>query len=267
MTNIYESNIWKFYLYRIVSTMDLTVSTFILFLLSNNLTITQVMTLQTIFVALILLLEIPSGAFADIYGKKLSISLGIFCATISYLIFAVGTNYLTFLIAMIFMAFCWALTSGADSALLFDSLKEAKKEKKYAKIFGKGNFLVLLNWAFLALIGSYLSIHIGYRNLFLISAFLFFIGSIIAISFKEPPIHKKVNENNYFRHIAEAVKFSKDHKVVKNLIIYFGIFAALGHITWILIQPFYEQSTLPSYLIGIATFLYFISAGARKSAC
>jgi len=58
----------------------------------------------------------------------------------------------------------------------------------------------------------------------------------------------------------EAIKFSYNHKVVRNLIIYFGMFAALGHITWFLIQPFYEQSTLPIYVVGIATFLYFITA-------
>jgi len=174
MANVYEANIWKFYLFKIVSTMDLTVSTFVLFLLGNNLSMTQVMTLQTIFVAIVFILEVPSGVFADLFGRKLSLALAMLCASISYIIFGFGTNYWTFLIAMVVIAFCWALTSGADSALLYDSLKEVKKEKQYAKIFGKGNFYSLLNWAILALVGGFLAIYLGYRVLFLISAFLFF---------------------------------------------------------------------------------------------
>jgi len=162
---------------------------------------------------------------------------------------------------MVVMAFCWALMSGADSALLYDSLKEIKKEKQYAKIFGRGNFYSLLTWAILALVGGFSAIYLGYRNLFFISAFLFFLGFIVGLWFKEPPIHKKVHEKNYYKHLIEAIKFSCNHKVVRNLIIYFGMFAAFGHITWFLIQPFYDQSTLPKYMVGIATFLYFLSAG------
>ena len=261
MANVYESNIWKFYLFKIVGAMELTISIFVLFLLANNLSMTQVMTLETIFIAIVLLLEVPSGAFADLFGRKLSVALAMLCASISFVIFGFGTTYVTFLIAQIFIAFGWALTSGADSALLYDSLKEIKKESKYAKIFGKGNFLQLFTYAGSALISGFLAIYLGYRNLFFITAIIFFVAFIIGLTFKEPPIHKKVHKKNYLKHLIEAIKFSYNHKVVRNLIIYYGMFAALGHLTWFLIQPFYEQSTLPKYIVGIATFLYFITAG------
>jgi MFS family permease len=261
MTNVYESNIWKFYLFKIVGAMELTISIFLLFLLANNLSMTQVMTLETIFIAIVLLLEVPSGAFADLFGRKLSVALAMLCASIGFVIFGFGTNYWIFLIAQIFIAFGWALNSGADSALIYDSLKEIKEESKYVKIYGKGSFLQLFTYAGSALISGFLAVYLGYRNLFFITAIIFFISFIIGLTFKEPPIHKKVHEKNYFKHLIEAIRFSYNHKVVRNLIIYFGMFAALGHLTWFLIQPFYEQSTLPKYIVGIATFLYFVTAG------
>ena len=261
MTNVYESNIWKFYLFKIVSAIELTISIFVLFLLANNLSMTQVMTLETIFIAIVLVLEVPSGAFADLFGRKLSVALAMLCASIGFVIFGFGTNYWTFLIAQIFIAFGWAIASGADSALLFDSLKKIKRENEYAKIFGKGNFLQLFTYAGSALISGFLAVYLEYRYLFFITAIIFFISFIIGLTFKEPLIHKKVHKKNYIKHLIEAIKFSYNHKVVRNLIIYFGMFAALGHLTWFLIQPFYEQSTLPKYMVGIATFLYFITAG------
>ena len=261
MANVYESNIWKFYLFKIVGAMELTISIFVLFLLANNLSMTQVMTLETIFIAIVLLLEVPSGAFADIFGRKVSVALAMLCASIGFVIFGFGTNYWIFLFAQIFIAFGWALTSGADSALIYDSLKEIKEESKYAKIYGKGNFLALFTYAGSALLSGFLAVYFGYRNLFFITAVIFFIAFIIGLTFKEPPIHKKVHKKNYFKHLIEAIKFSYNHKIVRNLIIYYGMFAALGHLTWFLIQPFYEQSALPKYIVGIATFLYFITAG------
>ena len=57
MTNVYESNIWKFYLFKIVGAIELTISIFVLFLLANNLSMTQVMILQTIFITIVLLLD------------------------------------------------------------------------------------------------------------------------------------------------------------------------------------------------------------------
>ena len=260
MDNAYESNIWKFYLFKIVSAIELTISIFVLFLLANNLSMTQIMTLETFFIVIVLLLEVPSGAFADLFGRKLSVALAMLCASISFVIFGFGTNYWAFLIAQIFIAFGWALTSGADSALLYDSLKEIKREKQYAKIFGKSNSFHLFTYAISALISGFLALYLGYRNLFLITALIFFIAFIIGLTFKEPPIHKKAYMENYLEHLIEAIKFSYNHKIVRNLIIYYGVFAALGHLTWFLIQPFYEQSALPKYLVGIATFLYFITA-------
>src|SRR3989338_7909663 len=124
MAQSYKSNIWKFYLFKIVGALELTISIFVLFMLSNNLSMTQVMVLEALFIIVVLLLEIPSGAFADLFGRKLSLALSMVAASISFIIFGLGTSFWTFLLAQVIIAFGWALTSGADSALLYDSLKE-----------------------------------------------------------------------------------------------------------------------------------------------
>ena len=67
MNQKYANNIWKFYLFKIAGALELTIAIYVLFLLANNLSITQVMILETIFMCLILLFEIPSGIFADFF--------------------------------------------------------------------------------------------------------------------------------------------------------------------------------------------------------
>ena len=254
----YNSNIWKLYLYRFVGGLELTVAIFVLFLLGNNLSMTQVMILETIFTIVIFFSEIPSGAFADRVGRKWSLVLSALAASISWLIFGIGTTFFVFLIAQILIAFAWAFNSGADSALLYDSLKEMKREKEYSKIYGRTYFIEMFTIGFAGLIGGFLATQINYRILFYITSFFFFIGSIINMTLIEPPIHKHLQEKNYFKHLKKAINFSFKNKIIRNLIIYFGTYSALAHIAYFIIQPYYNNSGFSESIIGIATSTYFI---------
>ncbi len=257
----YASNIWKYYLFIFFGRIELTVSIFVLFFLANNLNMTQVMILETIFIVALFFLEIPSGAFADKAGRKTSLALSNLSLCIAFVIFGLGNSFFIFMIAQIFGALFWALKSGADSAFIYDSLKEIKRENEYARIFGIGSSLWMFILAILGIVSTTLSIYLGYRMLFFISSGFFFIGFLIALTFKEPPIHKHLQEPNYFRHIKTAVKFAYTTKIVRNLIIYYGLFAALGHLTYFLIQPYYDFTNLPINILGIAITCYFLFAG------
>ncbi|MFH1770073.1 MAG: MFS transporter [archaeon] len=261
MTQSYESNIWKYYLFRFVSALELTISIFVLFLLANDLSMVQIMLLESIFMITILLLEVPSGVFADIFGRKKALVLSLLSASVGFIVFGIGNTFWVFLIAQLLVALGWSLESGADSALVYDSLKEINKEKDYAKVFGRSTFIAHFTWAGSALLSGFLAIYLGYKNLFFMTAFLFFLGSLMALWFKEPPIHKKVAGKNYLAHLIDAVKFTYNHKIVRNLIIFYGMFAAITHLAWFVIQPFYDSSALPKYFVGIAVSIYCLFAG------
>ena len=261
MKKDYASNIWKYYLFIFFGRIEFTVSIFVLFFLANNLNMTQVMILETIFTVAIFLLEIPSGAFADKVGRKTSLVLSNLSLCIAFIIFGLGNSFFIFMIAQIFLALFWALKSGADSAFIYDSLKEIKREDEYAKTFGIGSSIWMFILAGISILSTSLSVYLGYRILFFISAGFFFIGFLIALTFREPPIHKHLQEPNYFNHIKQAIKFTYAHKTVRNLIIYYGLFAALGHLTYFLIQPYYDFTNLPINILGIAMTCYFLFAG------
>jgi len=261
MIKNYASNIWKYYLFIFFGRLELTVSIFVLFLLANNLNMTQVMILETIFTITVFILEIPSGVFADRVGRKISLVLSNLSLSISFLIFGLGHSFFTFLIAQIFNALFWALKSGADSAFIYDSLKEIKKEKEYIRIFGFGNSIWMFVLAGLSIIGTFLSTYFEYRILFFISAGFSFIGFLIALTFKEPPINKKLQETNYLKHIKNAIKFIYKHKYIRNIIIYYGLFASLSYLTYFLIQPYYNSTNYSLNLLGIAMACYFIFNG------
>lgn len=261
MRVIYSSNVWKFYLLKFISSLELTIAIFVLFLLANNLSMTQVMLLETIFIVMVLALEMPSGAFADIYGRKTSLTLSLVLAAFSFAVFGIGSSFWVFLAAQVLMALAWSLESGADSALIYDSLKEDYREKEYSKVFGRSMFIALFTWAGASLVSGLLAVHVSYQTLFFLTSASFLLAAALAWTLKEPPLHNENKGKYIFKHLSLAVAFTKNNKIVRSLILYYGIFAALGHLAWFLIQPFYDNSQYPKAIIGIATAIYFASAG------
>lgn len=254
-----NSNIWKFYLFKIFSSLEFTIAIFVLFLLSNNLNMTQVMILESIFTIIIFFAEIPSGGFADRFGRRTSLVIAQLLGAISWFIFGLGSTFAIFLIAQVLCGLLWAFKSGSDEAFLYDTLKALKKEKSFSKIYGKVNSFEMFTFGSLAFLSSILSYYLGFRALFFITGGFMFIAAIIAITFKEPPISKHLQEKNYFKHLGEAIHFSFTHNWVRTLIIYSGSFAAVSHLVYFIIQPYYDRGSL-RLLLGLGMMIYFFAA-------
>ena len=116
----------------------------VLFFQDNGLNLQQIMTLQACYSLSLSLLEIPSGYAADIIGRRKTLILGCILAFLGFSIFSVSYDFWWFLIAEILLGFGNSFISGADTALMYDSLLEAKAEDQFLKYEGRsisiGNF-------------------------------------------------------------------------------------------------------------------------------
>lgn len=100
----------------------LIVPVIVLIWLDTNLTFDEILLLQGIFTVPIIILEVPSGSFADYWSRK-------GCTTIFHLVFgagiflyAIGDSFLMFAIAEFLAGIGISFSTGSDSALIFDSL-------------------------------------------------------------------------------------------------------------------------------------------------
>lgn len=79
--------------------------------------------------------ELPSGALADMIGRKKTVVLGRLILFLGYVWLFFRHDFVGFLIWQIAYQIDGAFTSGANSALLYDSLKEnGQVEKHYKKV-------------------------------------------------------------------------------------------------------------------------------------
>jgi MFS family permease len=91
---------------------------------------TRAFLLQAWFVFWLFVLEIPTGVIADKFGRKYSIGLGCLLFSVDMLFFALSANYYLLYLGEFLGAAGATLVSGAEQALLYDSLLELDREEQ-----------------------------------------------------------------------------------------------------------------------------------------
>ncbi len=250
-----KSNISKLYVYKALTGSFFAIPIMVLFWQDNGLSFTQIMVLQAYFSILIVLLEIPTGYFADLYGRKASIIVSSFGLGFSILIYSFGKSYLTFFLAETFFAIQASFYSGSVSALLYDTLVDLKEEHKYKEIWGKSMSYGLFALAISGIIGAFAAKY-NLRYAIWLSVPFFLATIPFAFSFTEPTRHKIVVKKGYMKELLTIVKdiFLKE-KNLRWLIIYSALILGLNKAGVWTYQPYMK-------LIGIdVVYFGFIFAG------
>ena len=120
-----------FYLFRLLATSYLWVPISFLLMSARGLSFLEVMLLAVIYSAVVILVEIPTGVFADRIGRRRSMMLGTLAMVASCLIADQAGSFGEFAVAEALAATSISLCSGADSAYLFDLLRENGRMDEY----------------------------------------------------------------------------------------------------------------------------------------
>jgi len=131
----FSKNIKKYYLFKFFTEFMLVTPVVVLFWQANGLNLMQIMFLQSIFAFATFALEVPTGVIADKISRKLSLILGAITLIIGTLVYTLSNNFYQFALAEIIWGFGVCFFSGADSAFIYDSLKEIKKQDNFKKKF------------------------------------------------------------------------------------------------------------------------------------
>ena len=247
----FKNNIKKAHLYRFVHHLHFIGGILIPFYtIWGGLSFVQVMLLQAIFTFSMFLLEIPTGVVADKYGRKVSLALAGVVSTIGFFILASYPKFWVFALAEFTLAISASLTSGADQSLVYDSLREIKKEKTSKKVFGRIDSSGLFALMIAGPIGSLIAQHFGLRAVMFAMMGPTIIFTFIALTFKEPEIGRKVaKKRTYAETFKKGIQTFKNNKELKLLAFdYIAISTLAFFLIWV------YQVKLQSLNIDIALF-------------
>lgn len=138
-----DRNIRWFILFRVVFNARFYYPVMAILFLDLGLTLDQYALLNVAWAASIVLLEVPSGAMADLIGRKRLIVFGSALMVLEMAIFAfvptasVTLLFWVFLLNRVVSGAAEAAVSGADEALAYDALKQAGRDHEWPAVLSR----------------------------------------------------------------------------------------------------------------------------------
>ncbi|MBT3222583.1 MAG: MFS transporter, partial [Proteobacteria bacterium] len=254
-------------LYRVYSALAFTpvfLPVLVLFWQDNGLNMFDVFLLQGLFAISAVILEVPTGMVADRMGKRASLLMAQILFTVGIAYYAMGHGFWSFLLAEIVLAVGVALLSGADTALLFDTLKALKREDEYTRWEGETRGIQMAAFAIANLVGGFLGAY-SLRATVWASAIGPFIALFIVYRLKEVQerrVPRSLAEaaSDYSTLIRQSLKFVSRHRLVQWQVAFMAVL--MGSSAWLLwlYQPYMEFVGLPIWFFGVAFAIFNLFA-------
>ncbi|MFZ5431984.1 MAG: MFS transporter [Bacteroidota bacterium] len=183
-------NIPLLYIIRIAKWFNLVMPIVVLFYTDTGMNMQEIFILKSIYSIGIVAMEIPSGWMADVWGRRKTLILGSILGTIGFVVYSVTHSFMWFVLAEVILGVGYSFVSGADSAILYDTLKENDREKQYVKQEGRitsaGNFAE----AIAGIVGGLLAA-ITIRTPFYFQILVAAMAIPASLQLIEPKLHRK----------------------------------------------------------------------------
>lgn len=213
-------------------------------------------------------MEIPTGAIADVWGRKISRAIGRAIAIIAYLIMFLSGSFIIQAIGFIITAIANNLESGAGDALVYDSLLEIDDISSYMSVAGKQELTYQSASIISLLLAGFLAQY-SYKYVFIISIICAFFAMISALSLTETTIGRIKRTSTsftslmseYFEHIRTSfISIRKEKQIIYLMVISEVTFTLITTLFFYL-QTYWSMKGHPESYITTIFALNAILAG------
>lgn len=274
--------IFQFSLYGFLKNLRFFEAFLFLFLRDKGLSFTDIGFLLAFKEILVNIFNIPTGAIADLYGRKRSLIFALLAYVFSFVIFTYSASLSLLYLAMFLFGIGESFRAGTHKAMIFDYLRMNNRLKDKTLVYGltrswsqRGSALSVLIGAGIVYWGA------GYKNIFLYSIIPYLLG-IINIAFYPSSLDQKNETGNslkeVFTHLFKTTKKCWHSVPLRHLILqstlYEGQYRSVKDYLQILIGlfaaglPFFLETEAEKktaiFIAFIYFFLYMVSSYASK---
>lgn len=254
-----KRNILALYIIKLSKWFTLVMPIIVLFYEDHGLGLQDVFILKSIYSIAAVALEIPSGYLADVWGRRKCLILGCILFFFGYLCYSFTSTLAAFVIAEILLGTGQTLVNGADSALLYDTTVQYKKENLYLRYEGRitmiGNFAEAIAGIFGGLLAAY-----SLRYPFYAQALIAFSGIPAAFALQELKIKSKIQSP--VNEIVRIIKYSlvTNRRLCYNIMFSGIIGAATLTMAWF-VQPYLMYMKTPTSWFGVIWTVLNLTVG------
>jgi MFS family permease len=248
-----------FYLFRLLATSYVWQPIAIAFMLARGLSFAEAASLGGVYSAVLIVAEVPTGAFADRIGRRASMMAGALAMVAASAVWYWAHSLTTFALAETLAAISMSLCSGADSAYLYDFLDDRGFAHEYARREAAASAWHQIGFAIACAAGGFLAeadlalpyVATGAVALaaFLVAALLEDDGPRLAPGTPQP---LGIELRAWGRHMLEAVKDVARSRRLAWLVGYSAlVFVLLTASSRYLYQPYLREQHFSLHAIGL----------------
>ncbi|MEI6288661.1 MAG: MFS transporter [bacterium] len=209
--------------------------------MASKMSLSEVYLMESACIVTAILLQVPTGALADLIGRKKTMMIGSGLLILMMLMFSCATTKWEMWLANIVAFAGYTFLSGADSALLYDSLRFLGRESEHRNLLGKMSGYRFVLVAVCALVCGWVS-EINIRWPLYLCLPPLAINFLLLFFLTEPPYagNKKYNSSGHFSLMKASVLFVANHKKVKWAIGFIVLVSVAGKLWFFSYNPYFQ---------------------------
>lgn len=214
---------------------------------------TQTQILQSWFTLWIFILEIPTGVYGDVKGKKKSVLLGYALMALGTIVYTITPNIYLFFFSEFILALGIAFISGSKEAWMYDISKRYNIEGKFREILATSTKLHMIGMIVASGVFILVSKLLSVEQIFRISA-IFQILAVILLGFFIQGTDGRKEESlkpNYLDTAKEGLKILRKSVNLKKLAIYTSLLGATSYFVIWLYQEALRVLSVPNSMFGV----------------
>lgn len=246
-----ERNLTLYPLYVVIFNAFFSMPIFALYFL-ERLTPTEVLRLEAVYYAVVVLLEIPSGYASDRFGRTWTLLIsaaGIVAANVA---FVVGDTFMMLAAAQVCFAIGISFNSGTDTAFHYDTLHTLGRQDEYDRREARIARLSFFSMAAAALVGGMVGL-LELRLVYVVAAIVTAANIVVVLAMAEPDRDAtQAAERQLLPQVAACVRYLRGG-ALRWLTLFVLFTVIINHIPYEFYQP---------YLKLIGTEVDWLGAGA-----
>ena len=222
----------------------------------SKLDLADVLLLESVYFASVVAMEVPSGWFSDMFGRKRTLIAASLFLCAAYILFLQANSFNMFAIAQMLLAAGIAFNSGTDTSFLLETTQALGIEDEYGAREANATRFNFLGTAVAAVLGGLAAIP-DFRGAYVLS----FVGAVgllaITIRFTEPlPANpsSKTRRVGFIKQIVSCVGLLRNIRLL-----WLSVFAVfmiiMNHIPYEFYQPFVKELAREYEIMKATPFL------------
>jgi len=192
--------------------------------------------------------EVPTGIISDKIGRVFSIKLSVALEITALLIYTLLPYYWMLALGSVILGSTFALTSGNNDALIYDSARNAGKHASFHSYYSKINIALEVSGFVAAILAGFLAAR-SFALVMWVSIVPQLAGYVLAAQLAEPERVSKVTEN-IFTHFKDIIRTYKENVRLRALSLASILGGGVGSAKWNM-QPAYYSQFVPLSLVGV----------------